>query len=500
MQQPILIVGAGPTGLTLAIELARREVPYRIIDKLPFATQQSRALGIHARTLEVFSDMGVLDAVLQRGNKMQTLTIHAKHKVIAQLHYERVVSPYPFVIILAQAETEAVLANRLRELGGVVERDCELINFSETVDGVRATLRHAHGRTETMETSYLIGCDGAHSTVRHQLNLSFSGDATDESWILADVQMRHELSDQTFGIFLDAQGLFLLAPFGQNQYRLAASHRAAGVDDASEPTLEEFKALVDTYLPNKVHLESASWLSKFRIHYRHVDTYQQGRIFLAGDAGHIHSPAGGQGMNTGIQDAYNLAWKLALVYQRQARPSLLASYSEERVPVAKQVLKQSKMLTRLFTIQNPIFRTLRNGFMPWLTQLNVVQDTVLKEMSEIGIHYSPSSVITEYWQGPSAIKSGYRAPTIDICHGTKHVLLVFLFMETEGVLTYIKQRYADLIDIRMASHDVRLREIYAVNSDCLWLIRPDGYIAYRSQPAEVNRLLQFLNEYFCFLD
>nr|NKB47171.1 monooxygenase [Legionellales bacterium] len=217
MQHSILIVGAGPTGLTLAIELARRNIPYRIIDKLPIPTHQSRALGIHARTLEVFADMGVVDAILQHGDKMQTLTIHAKQKTIAEIQYGRVESSYPFAIILPQTETEAVLTKRLHELGGAVERECELINFSVTTNTVRATLHDKHGQTETIETPYLIGCDGAHSTVRHQLNLPFSGDATDESWILADVQIDMATVKETFGLFLDAQGLLLLAPMGHNQ-------------------------------------------------------------------------------------------------------------------------------------------------------------------------------------------------------------------------------------------------------------------------------------------
>jgi 2-polyprenyl-6-methoxyphenol hydroxylase-like FAD-dependent oxidoreductase len=495
-QSPILIAGAGPTGLTLAIELARRHIPYRLIDQLTEPTTQSRALGIHARTLEVFADLGIIDQVLQRGHKMQTMTVFARRRQLAQLHYDRVTSPYPFAIILPQAETEALLTQRLQELGGQVERGLRLTDFTHNGKTVVATIQDVNGQQETMHVSYLVGCDGAHSTTRHRLDLPFTGDATDENWILADVTINPSSTRRSFGLFLDPQGVLLLIPMGQNEYRLAASHRAVGVQPQEEPTVAEFQTLADHYLPERLHIESASWLSTFRIQYRHVANYQQDHVFLAGDAAHIHSPAGGQGMNTGIQDAYNLGWKLAQVMRDNMSPMLLASYSQERIPVALNVLKETRALTRLVTLRHSIAQKLRNWLMSFITRFGFVQTGIVDRMSEIGLHYRPSHIIREDWRGHTGVKTGHRAPTPELAQGVNHVLLAFLFTSDADVLAPVQQRYAELIDIQIITDDERLQNIYHANTDCFYFIRPDGYIAYRNQPANVQQLLVFLSNYF----
>jgi 2-polyprenyl-6-methoxyphenol hydroxylase-like FAD-dependent oxidoreductase len=493
---PILIVGAGPTGLTLAIELARRHIPYRIIDQLIAPTTQSRALGIHARTLEIFADLGIVDQILQRGRKIQTMTVFAKRRQLAQLHYERVASPYPFAVILPQADTEALLTQRLQELGGQVERGLQLTDFTWDGKSVVATIQDSNGQQEIMHVPYLIGCDGAHSMTRHQMNLPFTGDATDENWILADVKIKPSLTKRSFGLFLDPQGVLLLIPLGQNEYRLAASHRAVGMNPQDEPTVAEFQILADNYLPERLQIESASWLSRFKIQYRHVASYQQDHVFLAGDAAHIHSPAGGQGMNTGIQDAYNLGWKLALVTQGKMSPMLLASYSQERIPVALTVLKESRALTRLMTLRHSITRRLRNWLMPLVTQFDFVQTGIVDKISEIGIHYQSSHIISEDWQGHAGVKAGCRAPTPELAQGVNHVLLAFLSTATEDILTPVRKRYAELIDIQIIMDDDQLQKIYHTKADCFYLIRPDGYIAYRNRRANVQQLLAFLSNYF----
>jgi hypothetical protein len=328
------------------------------------------------------------------------------------------------------------------------------------------------------------------------MDLPFTGDATDENWILADVTVKPSSTRRSFGLFLDPHGVLLLIPLGQNEYRLAASHRATGIHPQDEPTVAEFQTLADRYLPDRLQIESASWLSTFRIQYRHVASYQQGHMFLAGDAAHIHSPAGGQGMNTGIQDAYNLGWKLALVMQDKMSPMVLTSYSQERIPVALNVLKETRALTRLVTLRHSITQKLRNWLMSFITRFGSVQTGIVDRMSEIGLHYHSSHIIGEDWRGHTGVKAGYRAPIPELTQGVNHVLLAFLFTTSEDILTPVQQRYAELIDIQIITDDERLRETYHANTDCFYFIRPDGYIAYRNRPANVQQLLAFLSNYF----
>ena len=338
MTKPVLVVGAGPVGLTMAAEIARYRVPVRIIDQAPAPTDKSKALGVWSRTLELLDRAGCAKAFVSAGLKSSGATIRSGRERIAQIRFNSIPSPFQFLLMLPQSETERLMGEHLRSLGVTVERSVELTSFDDLGAGVSCALRHADGRAETIEASWLIGCDGAHSLVRHQLGMAFQGDTLATNFILADVHVSgfDEAPDELVIVWHE-DGSVVFFPISAGRYRVVAD---VGGEPRQEPSLEEVQALVAGRGLAGVVLSDPVWLASFGVNERKVENYRAGRVFLAGDAAHVHSPAGGQGMNTGMQDAFNLAWKLALVEQGLASPDLLDSYSVERSAVAKGILEE----------------------------------------------------------------------------------------------------------------------------------------------------------------
>ncbi|MEO8440206.1 MAG: FAD-dependent monooxygenase, partial [Spartobacteria bacterium] len=342
-----LVIGAGPVGLTMATELARHGARCRIIDSAPEPSQTSKALAIFPRTLETFATMGIAERFLAAGHRLHGLSLHHRREQIGQVDFTSVMSTFPFALGLPQAETERLLTEHLTSHGVSVERGVALQSFTQTSDFVRAILRHPDGREETVEASWLIGCDGAHSTTRHLLGMDFEGTQYDESFILADVRLETVLARDRVHLFLGDDGVLGVIPFSENFWRIVANIPPDSRDQSlPEVTLEEVQAMLERRGPPELQAHDPIWLSRFHISHRKVRQFRQLRVFLAGDAAHIHSPAGGQGMNTGIQDAFNLAWKLALVVRGCAPAQLLGSYHNEREPVAREVLNLTDRITR----------------------------------------------------------------------------------------------------------------------------------------------------------
>lgn len=298
---PVLVVGAGPTSLMMASELARHGIRCRIIDKQPQASQLSRALVIHARTLEVFENIGIADQFVSAGLKAHRGSLYAGGKRIVHFSFDGLESRYNFALMLPQNQTEALLARHLEDLKLKVERSTELTGFAQGADGVTAALRLPDGSEEQCHTEYLIGCDGAHSVVRHALNLPFEGAEYEESFALADVVAEWAMPDDEICGFVSEKGVVVFFPITHGRYRLIANVDTPGPSD--EPTLAELQKIVDEQCHLGARLHDPNWTAYFKIHRRQADSYRVGRAFLAGDAAHIHSPAGGQGMNTGLQDA-----------------------------------------------------------------------------------------------------------------------------------------------------------------------------------------------------
>src|SRR5918995_2471489 len=329
----VLVVGAGPTGLALAAQLRAFGTGFRIIDRQRDQVHESRALAIQPRTLEVLTGLGIADTLVERGNPAVRLQMHTGTRT-AQLPLFDIGlddTAYPFLLFLSQAETENILATHLVRHGVTVERGIELTGLQQHPNHVTCTLGHIDGGTETADVEYVVGCDGARSTVRHHAGIDFTGSAYPQTFVLADLAA-DGLEPGAAHVYLSPAGMLFFFPLGQPApWRLLTMRpdpdtprRPAG--DEPAPTLAELQALTDNYTSDDVRLRDPVWATYFRIQNRHATTYRAGRVFLAGDAAHIHSPAGAQGMNTGIQDAVNLGWKLAQVLRGRADPAVLDTY------------------------------------------------------------------------------------------------------------------------------------------------------------------------------
>ena len=390
----VMVVGAGPTGLMMAAGLKMHGVPCRIIDKEAAASDKSRALAIHARTLEIFESLGIADEFVERGQKLRGMHVSMEGKPVIHATFDRIPSRYAYVLSLPQSETERILEQHLEKMDVRVERSTELIGLTQDADAVTATIRRADGAQQRFTTPYLIGCDGAHSTVRHVLGLRFHGAEYEELFVLADVQISWQFGEDEARAYLSSEGTAAYFPMGRGRYRIIVQVPETA-QISPEPTLAEAQALVDRLGPPATILSDPHWLTAFRIHRRKVPSYRDRRVFVAGDAAHIHSPVGGQGMNTGIQDAHNLAWKLALVIKGAAGPSLLDSFQAERHPVAEQVLRTTDTMTRIATVRNPLARALRDFLMPVLASQGFVQKRFARSLAELAVNYHRSPIVAQ---------------------------------------------------------------------------------------------------------
>jgi 2-polyprenyl-6-methoxyphenol hydroxylase-like FAD-dependent oxidoreductase len=387
----ILIVGAGPVGLVLACDLARRGVRVRLIDKLTGPTEESRAIIVHARSLEMMERIGTVDALIASGVKLSALEMHADGELLGHVELGTVDSPYPFSISTAQTETERVLTERLQELGVTIDRNVELLGLEQDDREVRSTLRHADGSEEMFVSSWIVGADGSRSTVRDEVGTKLEGSFKGETFLLGDVEGEYELDRRAaHSCFSLTHGPLVIFPMLGERLRLIAQIDSSDAD--VPPTLEQLQLICDRQGAG-IRLHSSHWLTVFEIHHAQVPQYRFGRAFLAGDSAHIHSPALGQGMNTGMQDAFNLGWKLALAVSGQAAAGLLDSYNQERHPVAAKVIKQTTTVTKAGALPHKFQRHLRNRALHLALGLGSVQRLVRDQGEMINIAY-PDSPIT----------------------------------------------------------------------------------------------------------
>src|SRR6201985_1892432 len=348
----VLVVGAGPTGLVLAAQLLARGIDTRIIDKGDGPARESRAVSVHARTLEVLDTMGLADAFIEHGHRGRRFRMYAGNRSLLNLDMTRNGSRYGFILNLAQSETERLLRSRVHELGGMIEQRSELAGLSQHGDGVDATLRFADGRETEIRAGYVVGCDGAHSRVRHELGLAFDGQPYAGEFLLADVGLDGVGSEDASHLFFRPDGRTLVClPMAPHRSRVVMAN--AGERGGRPPTLEEVQEQVGQRAPWPITVSDPGWLACFRCQLRSATAYRRGRVLLAGDAAHIHTPAGGQGMDTRMMDAANLAWTLALVAGRHAAGSLLDTYQTERLPAGANTLGFTNKLFSWATRRHP---------------------------------------------------------------------------------------------------------------------------------------------------
>ncbi|MFF3847876.1 FAD-dependent oxidoreductase [Streptomyces sp. NPDC002328] len=409
-----IVVGAGPAGLTAAHELARRGLRVRLVDAAAGPARTSRAVAVHPRTLETFTQMGVVEAMLGRGRQNRAFTMYARGRRLVRLEadYSTMPTSHPYTLVIAQTETEAVLREAVARLGVEIEWGVRLTGLEQRADGVSVRLSGADGTERRAETSWLVGCDGGHSTVRKLLGLELLGESS-ETWMLADAPVESDLPPDTiYWTHTGGQALMMVPYARDGHWRLldtapapapSGPSGAPGPSDApgtpgADRVAERLSARLSAGLGRPVRVGEAEWTSVFTFQQRMVRRMQDGRVFVAGDAAHVHSPASGQGMNTGIQEAHNLAWKLAQVEQGHAGAELLDTYSEERVPIGEALLGSTRTATFLVQLKNalapaalPVVFALVRA-VPALRR--AIQRKVLGGMSGLRIGYGDSSLTT----------------------------------------------------------------------------------------------------------
>ncbi len=492
MKVQALVVGAGPVGLTMAAELARYGVSVRIVDQAAERTDKSKALVLWSRTLELLDRSGIGERFVAAGQKVRAANIIAGQQPIGRILFEGVDTPYPFALMLAQSGTERLLEEHLASRGIAVERRVELASFVDHGDGVSCVLRRADGRAETVLADWLIGCDGAHSTVRHALGLTFAGSTMTSDWALADVHLKgYPFPESELSTYWHKDGVLAIFPITPGRFRVIADVGSSQRDGAPPtPTIESVQALMDQRGPGGIEAVDPIWLSAFRINERKVAEYRVGRVFLAGDAAHVHSPAGGQGMNTGMQDAFNLSWKLAMVCRGTGAEKLLDSYNVERSAVGDQVLKAAGMLTEVATLRNPVGRGVRNAVGHFLLGLASVRRRMTDTMTEVSIGYKDSPL-----NGPAGHGfepgPGERVRPIagELPAGSGAVPRFSLHAEAGPLADGLVARFSATLDA--ALHP-------PIQPGGMWLMRPDGYVACVVQRNDAEVIASYLQDHSLF--
>jgi 2-polyprenyl-6-methoxyphenol hydroxylase-like FAD-dependent oxidoreductase len=520
----VLVVGAGPTGLTLAAQLQAFGAAVRIIDRQLDRVHESRALAVQPRTLEVLRGLGLAEQLVARGNDALWVQLHADGRVVRIRLFGLGLddTAYPFLLFVSQAETEQVLGDYLAAAGVPVERGVELVGFHADPDAVTCTLGHRDGPIEQVRARYLVGCDGASSTVRRGAGIPFQGGAYPQTFALADLEV-DGLDPNAAHAFIGQEGIVLFFPLGRPaSWRLLARHPSfQGRREPARPSLAELQALADTMTGGGVRLRDPVWRTYFGLQHRHASRYQTGRIFLAGDAAHIHSPAGAQGMNTGIQDAWNLGWKLAFVGRGVAGEALLDTFDAERRPVGGFVVRFTDRAFSAATSTNSLLRTLRTQLVPRVLPLALRFDRAVasgfRTVAQLNISYRSSPAVQEgrplLHRGP---KAGDRLPDARIVRDGQacwlgevlaapgfHVLLC----GPPGVwhpsqLSTLRRRYLDTLTVHHltgsatpgALHDPD-GQVFArlgVDGTAQYLIRPDGHIGYRAGGDDLAGLQRYL--------
>lgn len=497
---PVLIVGAGPTGLTLANALLKQGVPFRIIDKLAAPAAVSKALAVWSGSLEAFGALGLAERFIADWMRMETLRIgDGPHALAAMPIAEGVDSPFPFTLILPQSRTEAILAERLAENCIQVERGVELLGFTEAGPVVEARLKHADGHEEEVACSFLVGCDGARSAVRHGLDIPFEGYTEPQTFILSDTRMEGPLDPTSIYIWWSSAGSVALFPVTPGVWRTFAMREDPASDEP--PTLEEMQRhLTASGLGVVAH--DPTWLSAFRVNERLVASYGRGRVFLAGDAAHIHSPAGGQGMNTGIQDAMNLGWKLAAVIAgRGVADALLGSYEAERRPVAREVVAGAAQKLRFGMVStSQTTRLVRDALVSVASRLPAVRHKLQAELSETDIAYDSGPLLDAVTRlnAGGAPAPGHRARDVAFggttlwphLSGARHTLLLLGSPDAHGALRAHAARIGSVLGIE-ESEAPELLQRYGLTGPGWVLIRPDQFIAARGPASDDRAFLAY---------
>ena len=480
MDTTVLIVGAGPTGLALACELARFRIACRLIDQKPQPAQYSQALAVQARTLEQWERYGIAEEAVATGLKAYGAKIFSGGKMILHARLQNIASKYPFVLGLPQSTTEALLTTHLTNTGGSVEREITLLGYSDRGTHIEAQLRNAAGHTEKLTARWIVGCDGINSLVRQTASIAFKGNKVPEYFSLADVHLTGKnVPTDELNVFACNGDFIVVLPYGRGLFRLLLERHQPPEDLDAKPTLAEFQKALDTLAARDLHASDPVWLSRFYITEKHAERYRAGNAFIAGDAAHVHSPVGGQGMNTGIQDVANLAWKFDAVLHGSP-DSLLDTYDAERGPIGKRLIAGSSAALGVMTTTNPAVQFLRNHLAPIAASLGAVRRKVGGIATMTTLRYEKSQAVNDHGGG-SKVHAGEYAPDAPVMnqHGATSTVHELIREPHSHILGSAADAPWMLTDGEANPYQGREALVY--------VIRPDGYVGFRgpatNQPA-----------------
>ncbi|GEO04868.1 oxygenase [Adhaeribacter aerolatus] len=526
----VLIVGAGPTGLMLACQLATRGISFRIIDRNAGPSDKSKAIVVQARTLEILEQMGIVAEALEAGHAATGLNFIVKGRWVQNINLQGIgegQSPYPYMCILEQSKTEQLLLQYLEQYHIAVEWNTTLHHLKQTEKQIKALLHFKDTNQEEITCDWLVGADGASSRVRHLLDVDFIGGTYEHTFLVADTQVDWDFNHDEMFVCLANKTLAAFFPMAGHKRFRVVSFLPPHLQYRDDLTFDRIAPSLQKQLGFKVRFSNTNWFSTYKLHHRYAKQFYEGRCFIAGDAAHIHSPAGGQGMNTGLQDAYNLAWKLALVINGTAPPDLLHSYQTERLPVARTLVSTTDRVFSLMVSKNFVISFLRLKLLPTLisklTRPNYMRAEIFRRVSQIGIRYRKSKLSVTPTDGKhfpeEAPRPGDRVPFIQVFSSDYDKLVsiysllrnsyftLIIFKSSFGtdraeqlqeeLETALQDYLPNLIKCHILyPHDQNhgVYGLFGIVEDAFYLIRPDNYIAFRSQPADTQSLLNYLTD------
>ena len=515
----VFIVGAGPVGLTLANLLANYGISFRIIDKYPAPLVLSKAAALHARTLEALDTVGVTERLLAEGVRVETLTLRTLYKDAVRFPFNQLDNTrYPFILDIPQYRTEELLIDRLAEQGFAVERERLLTDFSQSTDGVTVTIEDTEGQIEQASATYLVGADGAKSTVRRLLGFDFVGDDYADPWVLFDAELDWAVPRNEMTFSSSEDGIYGVFPLPDNVYRVAYTQNHDAHGNPIEPTFDDAQEMMKiTGIDGKIReITSKFWV--FNLQHRQVDDYRHGNVLLLGDSAHIHTPFGGQGLNLGLIDAFNLGWKLAMVIKEQANTSLLDTYQEERHPIGQQVVRSTHIGASSMLLREPsLKRSLREGVMGILNKVAPIKRRIVHTMAQLNHSYKGTSIVSG---SDGQLRGGQRLPNYafaingnqqdlyQLLDTSRHTLFLVgdKLLTLYDIATRIQAQHADTLSIRIIttqadsiSNDNPAIEIVVdeqgqlkLKENTAYLIRPDQMIGKILPVDEVMNDLQRL--------
>jgi 2-polyprenyl-6-methoxyphenol hydroxylase-like FAD-dependent oxidoreductase len=490
----------------------RYNINFVIFDKKEGVTELSKALVVHARSLEIYDQVGLAKEAVAGGEQVQKVALMHDGKISGRLDFSNFgagLSPFPFMLVFEQSKNEHLLYEHLQRNGKAVQWQTELESLTQDADSVRAVVKTSSNETQVIAARYLVGCDGASSPTRQFLGLPFEGSTHPRLFYVADVQMEFSGEEGTVYPVLGQDSFVLMVPMqGENRWRLIGNLPEYEDQIDQEVLFEAIETKVKRLVQMPLEITTVHWFSTYKVHTRRAEPFSIGRCFLAGDAAHIHTPAGGQGMNTGIQDAYNLAWKLAFVLQGKAQDSLLATYNEERLANAKRLLQTTDQFFEVAASARWYFRFFRENIFPTLasfvTQFSTAKEFLFPMVSQIGLDYPDSSLSQHQQDRKFEVKAGDRMPYFRVNGENIYDQLrnpkFHLFVFSDGQQDYkclkleLETEYGGCIDFHVIPLYPRVVEIFGSHKPFKVLLRPDNYIALISPDCSLDDLKAYFHE------